>query len=203
GYLYAGGGGSTQGVRIYSLANPASPAYVNTVNSLRYIHECQVVNYTSGPYAGKEIIFCYSDTGSGGGNPGVDIIDVTNKLAPVTLHNAAPGTDYPNPKFSHQGWLSPDRQYIHIDDELDNQNPNGPYLTRIMNVSNLSAPFYVGTFDNGAGAIDHNLYTKGNLIFESNYRSGLRIFDATNPISPAGVAHFHTHPPDQRAAFQR
>src|SRR4030095_6200620 len=35
------GGGSTQGVRVYSLANPASPTYVNTVNSLRYIHECQ------------------------------------------------------------------------------------------------------------------------------------------------------------------
>ena len=201
GYLYRCGGGSTFGVRVYSLADPANPTYIGTVNPLRYTHECQVVNYTSGPYAGKEIIFCYSDSGSGGGNPGIDILDITNKLAPVMLHNAVPGTDYPNPKFSHQGWLTPDRHYIYVDDELDQQNPNGPYLTRIIDVSNLSAPVYVGTFDNGAGAIDHNLYTKGNLLFESNYRSGLRIFDATNPTSPVEIAYFDTYPPDNAAAF--
>ena len=198
GYIYRCGGGSTLGLRIYSLTNPASPTFVGTALTSRYVHECQVVNYTVGPYAGKEIAFCYSDSNSGGGSPAVDILDVTNKAAIVPLST----TLYPNPKFSHQGWLSPDRHYIYVDDELDQQNGGGgPTMTRIIDVSNLSSPFYVGTFDNGAGSIDHNLYTLGNLIFESNYRSGLRVFDATNPIAPVEIAYFDTYPTDNGASF--
>jgi choice-of-anchor B domain-containing protein len=198
GYLYRCGGGSTLGVRIYSLANPANPTYVATALSSRYVHECQTVLYTSGPYAGKEILFCYSNTNSGGGSPGVDILDITNKANIIWLSQAT----YPNPRFSHQGWLSPDYHYIYLNDELDHQNVGGnPTLTRIIDVSNLSAPVYVGSFDNGAGSIDHNLYTKDNLIFESNYRSGLRVFDATNPLAPTEVAFFDTYPPDNNKNF--
>lgn len=198
GYFYRCGGGSSLGVRIYSLANPGNPAYVNTALSNRYVHECQTVLYTSGPYSRKEILFCYSNSNSGGGSPGVDILDVTDKSNIIWLSQAT----YPNPRFSHQGWLSPDYQYIYLNDELDHQNVGGtPTLTRIINVSNLSAPFYAGSFDNGAGSIDHNLYTKGNLIFESNYRSGLRVFDASNPLAPIEVAFFDTYPPDNNLNF--
>jgi len=200
GYLYRCGGNGTSvamGVRIYNLANPSSPAYVTTVNGTRYIHECQAETYTSGPYAGKEILFCYSDANSGGGTPALQIFDVTNKAAVVTMGSVF----YPQSQFSHQGWLSADKQYVYLDDELDERNLGLPTGTRVINVSNLNAPSYVGSFGNGGTAIDHNLYTKNNLIFQSNYRSGLRVFDATNPTNPAEIAYFDTYPPDDNALF--
>ena len=35
------------------------------------------------------------------------------------------------------------------------------------------------TFTNDTTAIDHNLYVKGDRVYQSNYRSGLRILDAS------------------------
>lgn len=198
GYLYRCGGGSALGVRIYNLSDPVNPAFVGTALTGRYVHECQVVNYTAGPYAGKEILFCFSQTGSGGGAPvGLDILDVTNKSNIIHMSF----TTYPDARFCHQGWLSEDRQYVYINDELDEQQLGLPTLTRIINVSNLSAPFFVGAFGNGGTSIDHNLYVKGNFIFESNYRSGLRIWDATNPTAPEEVAWFDTYPSDDNPSF--
>src|SRR5690606_8159958 len=48
---------------------------------------------------------------------------------------------------------------------------------------------------------DHNLYTHGTLIYEANYRSGLRIFDATDPLNPVQVAWFDTYPNNNSDGF--
>ncbi|MFM9956872.1 MAG: choice-of-anchor B family protein [Phycisphaerales bacterium] len=193
GYLYRCGGqgfsNGPGGLRVYSLANPAAPAFVGQWTP-RYVHETQVVSYTTGPFAGREIAFCFANDTGTGVNPAVDIVDVTNKSNIFLVSRVT----YPNARFSHQGWLSPDRQFLYLNDELDEQDLNLPTLTRVFNVSNIAAPFFVGTFGNGGGAIDHNLYTKGNRIYESNYRSGLRVFDATNPTSPTEIAFFDTYP---------
>jgi choice-of-anchor B domain-containing protein len=190
GYLYRCGGGTspTLGLRIYDLnADPATPTFVGQWNN-RYIHECQVVNWTTGALAGRELAFICADDVSNGGNPRVDILDVTNK-ASITIVSQI---SYPNGSFSHQGWLSPDRRYFYHNDELDENAFNIFTRTRIFDVSNPAAPSFVGSFTNGLTNIDHNLYTKGNLIFESNYRAGLRVFDATDPLAPVEVAYFDT-----------
>ncbi|HEY3243254.1 MAG TPA: choice-of-anchor B family protein, partial [Phycisphaerae bacterium] len=70
-----------------------------------------------------------------------------------------------------------------------------------FDVLNLASPMLVNTFTSGATSIDHNLYTLGNLIFESNYRSGLRVFDASNPVGPVQIAWFDTYPEDDYANF--
>lgn len=200
GYLYrCGGQGFTNGpggLRVYSLANPAAPAFVGQWTP-RYVHETQVVSYTTGPFAGREIAFCFANDTGTGVNPAVDIVDVTNKSNIFLLSRVT----YPNAQFSHQGWLSPDRQYLYLNDELDEQNLGLPTLTRVFNVANLNSPFYVGNFGNGGGAIDHNLYTKGNRIYQSNYRSGLRVFDSTNPTAPVEVAFFDTYPDNDNDNF--
>jgi choice-of-anchor B domain-containing protein len=200
GFLYrCGGQGFTNGpggLRVYSLANPAAPAFVGQWTP-RYVHECQVVSYTTGPFAGREIAFCFANNTSSGVSPAVDIVDVTNK-ANITLVSRV---TYPSSAFSHQGWLSPDRQFLYLNDELDEQNFGLGTLTRVFNVSNINAPTFVGTFGNGGTSIDHNLYTKGNRIFQSNYRSGLRIFDSTNPSAPTEVAFFDTYPENDSPNF--
>ncbi len=200
GYLYRCGGqsftGGSAGLRVYSLANPAAPVFVGQWTA-RYVHETQVVSYTSGPFAGREIAFCFANDVSNGGNPAVDIVDVTNKSNIFLVSRVT----YPNAQFSHQGWLSEDRRYLYLNDELDEQNLNLPTTTRIFDVSNINAPVYVGGFSNGGTAIDHNLYVRGNRIYQSNYRSGLRVFDATNPTSPTEVAFFDTYPENDSDNF--
>ncbi|MBI4716812.1 MAG: choice-of-anchor B family protein [Planctomycetes bacterium] len=192
GYLYrCGGGGGTIGLRIYSLADPANPTFVAEWHN-RYVHEAQVVTYTSGPYAGKELAYCYTNNVSNGGNANITVLDVTNKTAISTV-GVIP---YSTPSFSHQGWLSPDRQYLYHNDELD-----GLPRTRIFNVSDPAAAFEVGFFNIGSTAIDHNIYTVGNYIFEANYRNGLNVFDATNPTAPVRIGYFDTYVEDDSPNF--
>lgn len=198
GFLYQVGGGSSpvEGLRIYSLANKANPSFVGEWND-RYVHDAQIVKYTSGPFANKQIAFCFAENESGGGSPALDIVDVTNKNNPQVISSYT----YSSPVFSHQGWLSPDKQYVYINDELDEATFGSLTTTRVINVSNLNSPFQAGTFTSGSTAIDHNLYTKGNLIYEANYRSGLRVFDASNPAAPVQSAWFDTYPSDDIPEF--
>lgn len=183
GYLYRSGS-----LLIYDLnANPTSPPNVGSWSSS---HDMQVVTYTSGPYAGKQVAFCC--TGSTGA---VHIVDVTDKsnttvMCQVTL---------PNASYSHQAWLSEDYQYLYVNDESD--EPPLPTTTYIIDVSDLNNAFLAGSFTNGNPAIGHNLYVKDNLIFEANYTSGLRVFDATDPLNPVEVAWFDTYDSDDNASY--
>ena len=186
GYLYRCGGGN-EGLRIYSLANPTNPSYVASW-STRYVHDVQVVTYTSGQYAGREIAFACSGYNGGWSQTGLDILDVTNKSNIQSLDNIF----YSNAAYSHQGWLSEDRQYFYLGDELD-ENGSLPTTTHVIDVSNLNNANAVGTFTNGSTAIGHNMYTHGGLIYQANYTSGLRVFDpSSSATSPTEIAHFDT-----------
>ncbi len=194
GFLYRDGG-SGNGLRIYSLANPASPSFVGEWQT-KYVHESSVYTYTSGPYSGKQIAFCCGGYNGGWSQTGLDILDVTNKsniqvLSHITYNGAA---------YCHQGWLTSDKHYFYIDDEKD--EGHGSFTkTYVLDVSNLSNPQNVNVFDNGNTSIGHNLYVKGNRLFEANYRSGLRVFDNTDPVHPTEIAYYDTWPDDDDAYF--
>ncbi|NQZ95534.1 MAG: choice-of-anchor B family protein [Myxococcales bacterium] len=201
----AGGGGSNpvQGLRIYSLANPSLPAFVGEWND-RYCHDAQVVTWSEAPYDGVEVAFCYANDTTTSGNPGIEILDVSDPqnisvigsinlaLPPIFSHAAY---------YSHQGWLSPDRQLIYLNDEVDESANGNPTTTRIIDVSDLANPTQTATFSNGNNARDHNLFTLGNRIFEANYRSGLRVFDASDPLNPFESAYFDTYPDNDDAHY--
>jgi len=195
GFLYRCGG-DNNGLRIYSLANPANPTFVGSWSE-RYVHDAQVVTYTSGPYAGRQIAFCCSGFNGGFDQTGLDVVDVTNKANPVVLSR----TFYPSAGYSHQGWLSPDRQYFYLDDELDESSFGIATTTRVIDVSDLDAPVAVATYTNGNPSIDHNLYTRSAFTYAANYRSGLRVFDRANPLAPVEVAWFDTYDADDNPSF--
>ncbi|MBK8177742.1 MAG: choice-of-anchor B family protein [Planctomycetes bacterium] len=173
GYLYRAGGGSN-GLRIYNLnATPATPTYVSSWTT-RYVHEVTLVNYTSGPLAGKEIAFACS---GGQTNTGIDILDVTNK---TSITAVTPRLTWAGGSYSHQCSLSSDKQYLYVNDELYLQNhPGQPTINFVFNIGNLgtSAPTYVGSFTNGNPAIPHNEYVAGTKLYQAAYRSGLRVWD--------------------------
>ncbi len=187
----AGSNAPTNGLIALSLANPTNPTIVGTYAGA-YVHDMQVVNYTSGPYAGKEIAFCYM------GTRGLDIVDVTNKAAMTRLSR----TTYANLGYCHQGWLDFSTNLIYVNDELDETNiPTAtPALRRVFNVSNLAAPALVGTFPDGLNVIDHNNQIRNGYLFAADYRAGMRIFDLrANPTNPPTVGWFDTYNgPDAR-----
>jgi hypothetical protein len=117
---------------------------------------------------------------------------VTNKSAITVIGRFT----YSNANFCHQLWLSGNRRYAYINDELDEDNRGIYNVGRIMDIANLAAPVAAGTYTTGLKSIDHNEYVHNNLLFCSNYTAGLQIFDLTNPASPQRVAWFDTHPDD-------
>ena len=105
GFLYLAGGGR---MRVYDLSDPSDPTQVGTWGD--QAHDAQVVTYTDGPYAGRQIAFVYA-----GWDGWLDIVDVTDKSNMFPIGRA----NYPSPVYTHQGWLTADRQYLYLSDEVD------------------------------------------------------------------------------------
>ena len=151
-----------------------------------YSHDAQCVVY-SGPdadYSGREICLGSNETA-------LSIADVTDKKNPVAVSMAT----YPDVAYTHQGWLTEDHQYYYMNDEGD--EPQGLVegtRTLIWDVSDLDDPVLVTEHIASTPDTDHNLYIRGNLMYQSNYGAGLRILDITNPETPVEVGFFEPGP---------
>jgi len=178
------------------LSNPELPSIDGGWTEM-YVHDAQVVTWQGGQYDGRELAFLSSGFSGGFSETGLRIADVTNPNNPVTLSTLF----YPNAGYSHQCWLSTDRTTLYLNDELDEGNSVPVTTTRVINVEDPTNPVFLGTFTTGKAAIDHNLYTRDHVIYQSNYRSGLRVFDGLDPINPTEIAYFDTFPGSDSASF--
>ena len=157
-----------------------------------YSHDAQCVIY-HGPdaaYQGREVCFGSNETA-------LSIADVTDKDNPVALAMA----DYPKVAYTHQGWLTEDHRYFYMNDEGD--EPQGLVegtRTLVWDVSDLDDPILVNEYIAETTTTDHNLYVRGHLMYQSNYGSGLRILDITNPEDPVEIGFFDTAPADAGGA---
>lgn len=196
GFLYRCGG-NNNGLRIYSLADPANPVFVGQWLD-RYVHDAEIVTFTDGPNAGKQIAYCSSGFNGGWVETGLDILDVTDKSNIINIKRVFWG----NAAYSHQVWLSADAQLAYVNDELDESDFGLPTTTIVVDVSDLANAFVASTFTNGVTSIGHNIYTVGDLLFEANYRSGVRIFDmSADPLNGVEIAYFDTWPEDDNPNF--
>ncbi|MFM7814319.1 MAG: choice-of-anchor B family protein, partial [Flavobacteriales bacterium] len=75
--------------------------------------------------------------------------------------------------------------------------------THIFNIADLNAVTYSGFYEGSSTSIDHNLYALDQFIYESNYRSGVRVLDAIDVSSALleEVAYFDLFPTNDFAAF--
>jgi len=206
GFAYAvgsSGGGTTcgGGLHMINLASPLTPTFAGcfsdatTGRSLTgYTHDVQCVLY-DGPdidYAGREICIGSNETA-------VSIADVTDKANPIAVSTAT----YPDVGYVHQGWLTEDQAYFVQNDEIDElQGLVANTRMLVWDVSDLDDPVLVTEHFGPTGAVDHNMYVRGNLLFHSNYHFGLRVIDITDPASPVEQGFFDTHPPDNAANFK-
>ncbi len=149
-------------------------------------HDAQCVVYR-GPdpdYQGREICMNANETA-------LSIADVTDKANPIPIAQAA----YPNVAYAHQGWLTEDQRYFYSNDELDEL---GGLVDRtrtlVWDVSDLDDPTLVREYYSPTRVTDHNLYVRGDRLYMSNNRSGLRVVDIRDPENPVEIGFFDTTP---------
>ena len=192
--------GCGAGLHIVDIRDPARPAFAGCfvdeqtgLSAPGYVHDAQCVVY-QGPdadYQGREICFTASETAVG-------IMDVTDKDDPVVIARAS----YPNFGYVHQGWLTEDHRYFFQNDELDEASQLVENTrTLIWDLTDLDEPALLSEYFGPTESSDHNLYVVGDVVYEANYRSGLRILDATDVANPVEVAFFDTVPSTDRPGF--
>ena len=102
---------------------------------------------------------------------------------------------YPGMAYIHQGWLTEDQRYYYMNDELDELTGlAGRTRTLIWDVAELDDPVLVAEHFGSTTATDHNLYIKGDRMYQANYQAGLRVLDISDPENPVEIGFFDTTP---------
>ena len=191
----AGGGGETcgGGLHMVDIRTPTEPSFAGCFadpstgrTGTGYTHDAQCVVY-NGPdteHQDKEICFGANETA-------ISIADVSTKDNPVAISTGS----YPDHAYVHQGWLDPQQRYYYVNDELDEINGLVDRTrTLVWDVSDLDDPQLVKEFLLPERSSDHNLYIVDDVIYQSNYVSGLRVIDISNRTEPVEIGHFDTVP---------
>jgi choice-of-anchor B domain-containing protein len=198
GFAYTVGnssGGETcgGGLHMINIQDPVNPEFAGCFADAStgragtgYSHDamCIIYNGPDSEHQGQEICIGSNETA-------ISIADVTDKNAPQALSTAS----YPNVGYAHQGWITDDHRYFYLNDELDElSGKTDGTRTMIWDVSDLDDPQLTREYVSTNKSSDHNLYIKGNFMYQSNYQSGLRIFDISDPANPTPAGFFDTVP---------
>ena len=198
------------GLHMIDISDPLNPTFDGCFQDMNtgfartgYSHDAMCMTY-DGPdaeHVGKEICF-------GSNENALSISDVTDPDNTVALSNAS----YPGVAYAHQGWITPDGRYFYMNDEGDEGNNQQQVAageaelmagtrTLIWDVSDLDDPVMIKEHFGETLTIDHNLYIVDNLMYQSNYVSGLRVLDISDPENPVEVGYFDTVPWDESVVF--
>ncbi len=195
GFAYAVGTGTFNGgAHFIDISDPLNPTPAGGYDASGYTHDAQVIIY-DGPdadYTGQEIYF-------GSNEDQVVIVNVTNKNNPQLISTI----NYGSVGYTHQGWLTEDRNYFIIGDELDELDFGFGTRTIVANVENLDSPFYFFQYFGNINSIDHNGYVVGDKFYLANYSGGMRVIDISD-ISNQNlqeIGYFDTYPSNNDANF--
>ena len=173
------GGNFEGGLHMVDISDPANPTFAGAFAEDGYTHDVQCVLYT-GPdpdYNGtnggqRELCFASNEDS-------LTIVDVTDRANPVMVNR----TEYDTAAYTHQGWLTPDQRFFVFNDEGDESGGDVANTTTYMiELEDLDVAYTsddVKTYEHPTKSVDHNLYIKGDLIFEANYNAGLRVLRYT------------------------
>jgi choice-of-anchor B domain-containing protein len=195
----AGGNTCGGGLHIIDIRDPMAPTFRGCYTDTEGLvapgrtHDAQCVGYR-GPdteHRGKPICFALNETA-------LRIVDLSDPAAPVPLS----ASRFPGQAYIHQGWLTEDQRYFYLGDELDELvgTAGGRTRTLIWDVTDLDDPVLAGSYLGRDGATDHNLYVKGDRMYQANYQSGLSVIDISDPRAPREVGHFDTTPYEGNSA---
>ncbi len=170
-YLVGCGGVANGGPHVVDISNPANPQFAGQYSTDGYTHDAQVITYNNPghPLDGDEILV-------GANTDEVVFLNVTNKSNITRISRVT----YSNLGYTHQGWFTPDQRYYILGDETDEIDFGLRTRTLVFDVSDITNPQLHTTYLGPSGSIDHNLYVVGDLLYEANYTSGLRVIDISD-----------------------
>lgn len=196
GFAYVVGASTFSGGLVFiNIQDPANPTAAGGYEDDGYTHDAQVVHY-QGPdsdYMGLEIGFASNENT-------LTIVNVDAKANPSLISR----TGYEDVRYAHQGWLSEDHRYFFSNDELDElQGEQINTRTIIWDCIDLDAPVVIGEFIGSTEAIDHNIYVKGNLLYQANYTAGMRVLDISDVANAnlEEVGYFDVYPDNNSTSF--
>ena len=177
--------GSEGGYQFFDLSDPGQPQAAGCYPERVHDAQCLLYDGPDPDHAGRTVCFGFNADRVG-------ILDVTDPGAAVPIADAV----YPEAGFTHQGWLTEDRRHLLVGDEFDEADGTAT-RTIVFDVEDLDAPEYVGTWLHPTvSAIDHNLYVRGEHVYQANYTAGLRVLSLAGVATAdlAEVAYFDTRP---------
>ena len=198
GFVYvvgSNGGGETcgGGLHMVDVRQPLNPTFAGCYHSAGgsgngrgYTHDAQCLVY-QGPdarYRGRQICV-------GSNESEINVADVTDKASPKLIGR----NSYPNVAYAHQGWFDDEQRYFYMNDELDElEGSVSGTRTIVWDLSQLDDPVVAREYIGPVPASDHNLFVKGDRVYESNYGSGLRVLDISDRRNPHEIAFFDSAP---------
>jgi choice-of-anchor B domain-containing protein len=175
--------------RAYSLANPASPAFIGGAPTTRYMHDSTSFVVTDARtaqcapgHSPCEVLVDFNVEA-------VELWDVTNKLQPVLLGTAT----NPGNRYIHSGWPTANASHLIFHDELEEIQLGLPTRLYTLDLANLSAPTVRVSHTGPTSTTDHNGYVRGTSYYVSHYRRGVVVYDATNPNALVEIASFDNY----------
>jgi len=188
-----GAGVCSGGLYVLDVSDPTNPTVAGCYGGDGYVHdaECVIYNGPDTEHAGKEICFCYNEDT-------FTIVDVDDK----SNMNMLSRTGYSGSRYTHQGAITTDHTVVLLDDEQDEMGANPNTKTYIWDVTDLDNPVLMNTYVAAVESIDHNQYIVGDLTYQANYESGMRILqiDQAN-FELNEVAYFDVFPSRDSANF--
>jgi choice-of-anchor B domain-containing protein len=170
---------SNEHMSVYSLANPANPVFLRSINTdfpanNNNVHDMYVRNdtvYASSSYGGL-YIYKY--------NVGLNKFEALSSL-----------TAYTGAGYNHSSALTPNGKKLIMCDEVPQALP-----IKIVDVSNVLSPDVDTTFNNNnSGATAHNPFVISNKhVVMSYYRDGIVIFDISDSKHPVRVGYYDSYP---------
>lgn len=160
-----------------------------------YTHDIQCVTY-DGPDAehqGEEICMAANEDT-------LTVWQTTDPTAPVMLDRQ----EYDTSAYTHQGWLTEDHEYFLLGDEIDELAETvESRTTYLWDVRDLDDIQLIEGWASGNPSIDHNIFIKDGLAYQSNYTAGLQVYDTykvdKGELTLRGM--FDVYPADDATAF--
>ena len=195
GYAYSLGDNTFGGgLHFINIQDPLNPIAAGGYAEGGYTHDTQVITY-DGPdsdYTGKEIAFASNADH-------VEIVDVTNKSNPIQIASF----EYPATGYTHQNWLTEDRNYMLLGDEGDEFDFGFNTRTLVFNISDLDNIVLHMEYEGETSSVDHNGYVIGDKYYLANYSSGLRVVDISDIENGNMTAssYFDSYPSNNNANY--
>lgn len=161
----------------YNITDPIRPIEIGSFNIEAHDLHVKTINKTN---------YAFVATGT---QSDLTILNVNN---PSEIHFVS-GSSYLhlldksiNNTYSHQVWVHGNYAYLN-DEEIVYDGVN--ITTFVFDVSNISNPVAIRAHVSDKFSSSHNMFVSHGVIFQANYKFGVRVYDLKDPVNPQEIGY--------------